>query len=78
MSDLKSLRIEKKMTQQQVADLVGISLRSYKTYENESGKADTMVKADLCRGQVEGLQHPYCHLPSSLHCLHRRHHEGRL
>ena len=42
MSDLKSLRIEKKMTQQQVADLVGISLRSYKTYENEPEKADTI------------------------------------
>lgn len=42
MSDLKSLRIEKKMTQQQVADLVGISLRSYKAYENEPKKADTI------------------------------------
>lgn len=42
MSSLKALRIEKKMTQQQVADLVGISLRSYKTYENEPQKADTI------------------------------------
>ncbi len=42
MGELKSLRIEKKMTQQQVADLVGISLRSYKTYENEPKKADTI------------------------------------
>lgn len=42
MGDLKSLRIEKKMTQQQVADLVGISLRSYKAYENEPKKADTI------------------------------------
>ena len=42
MSELKTLRIEKKMTQQQVADLVGISLRSYKTYENEPQKADTI------------------------------------
>lgn len=33
MSKLKSLRIEKKLTQQQVADLMGISLRSYKSYE---------------------------------------------
>ena len=30
------------MTQQQVADLVGISLRSYKAYENEPEKADTI------------------------------------
>lgn len=42
MSELKNLRIEKKMTQQQVADLVGISLRSYKTYENEPKKANTI------------------------------------
>lgn len=42
MSELKTLRIEKKMTQQQVAELVGISLRSYKTYENEPEKVDTI------------------------------------
>ena len=33
MEDLKELRIEKKMTQKQVSELVGISLRSYKTYD---------------------------------------------
>lgn len=38
MVDLKELRNEKKMTQQQVADLVGISLRSYKSYENDEQK----------------------------------------
>ena len=38
MSKLKSLRIEKKLTQQQVADLMGISLRSYKSYENDEEK----------------------------------------
>lgn len=42
MSELKTLRIEKKMTQQQVAVLAGISLRSYKAYENEPEKADTI------------------------------------
>ena len=42
MIDLKELRIEKKMTQQQVADLVGISLRSYKSYENDEEKRDTI------------------------------------
>ena len=42
MGNLKSLRIEKKMTQQQVADLVGISLRSYKAYENEPEKEETI------------------------------------
>ena len=38
MTELKKLRKEKKMTQQQAADLIGISLRSYKSYENELTK----------------------------------------
>ena len=38
MCKLKNLRAEKKLTQQQVADLVGISLRSYKSYENDEKK----------------------------------------
>ena len=42
MVDLKELRIEKKMTQQEVAELVGISLRSYKSYENDEEKRDTI------------------------------------
>ena len=42
MINLKELRIEKKMTQQEVADLVGISLRSYKSYENDEDKQDTI------------------------------------
>lgn len=42
MVNLKELRIEKKMTQKQVADLVGISLRSYKSYENDTEKHDTI------------------------------------
>lgn len=42
MGELKDLRIEKKMTQQQVADLVGISLRSYKSYENDEEKQGTI------------------------------------
>lgn len=41
MSELKALRIEKKMTQLEVADLVGISLRSYKSYENDEDKRGT-------------------------------------
>jgi len=42
MDKLKELRIEKKLTQPQVADLVGISLRSYKSYENDPSKKDTL------------------------------------
>ena len=37
--ELKELRQSKKLTQQQVADLVGISLRSYKSYK--------MIKANM-------------------------------
>ena len=42
MGRLKDLRNEKKLTQQQVADLVGISLRSYKSYENDEEKEGTI------------------------------------
>jgi len=42
MSELKKLRIEKKLTQQQVAQLVGVSLRSYKSYENDEKKQGTI------------------------------------
>ena len=42
MRELKQLRTEKKLTQQQVADLMGISLRSYKSYENDPKKDGTL------------------------------------
>lgn len=42
MSELRELRLEKKMTQQQVADLMGISLRSYISYENDEEKIGTL------------------------------------
>lgn len=42
MTDLKRLRQEKKITQKQAAELTGISLRSYKSYENDSEKAETI------------------------------------
>ena len=42
MCKLKDLRAEKKLTQQQVADLVGISLRSYKSYEKDEKKVGTL------------------------------------
>lgn len=40
--ELKELRQTKKLTQQQVADLVGISLRSYKSYENDKKKSGSI------------------------------------
>ena len=42
MNKIKKMRTEKKLTQQQVADLVGISLRSYKSYENDEEKRETI------------------------------------
>lgn len=42
MGELKELRNEKKLTQQQVADLVGVSLRSYISYENDESKERTL------------------------------------
>lgn len=42
MSKLKDLRMEKKLTQQQVANLVGVSLRSYKSYENDEEKVGSL------------------------------------
>ena len=41
MSDLKTLRESKKMTQKEAAEYLGISLRSYSTYENNIVKEDT-------------------------------------
>ena len=42
MSTLKALRISKKLTQKQASDLLGVSLRSYKEYENDEAKADSL------------------------------------
>lgn len=41
MNDLKSLRESKKLTQKEAANQIGISLRSYVTYENDLSKRDT-------------------------------------
>ncbi|MCR5101390.1 MAG: nucleotidyltransferase domain-containing protein [Butyrivibrio sp.] len=54
MSDIKELRIEKKLTQKQVAELVGISLRSYKSYENEEEKKGT-IKYNYILGMLQSI-----------------------
>lgn len=56
MSGLKELRVEKKMTQQQVADFIGISLRSYKSYENDAEKYDT-IKYKYIVEQLEKINY---------------------
>ena len=45
---LKDLRKSIRLTQAQAADVLGISLRSYKSYENEVGKAKTSKYAKYC------------------------------
>ncbi len=42
MSKLKSLRIEKTLHNKNNQDLMGISLRSYKSYENDEEKIGTL------------------------------------
>lgn len=42
MQTLKELRISKNLTQKEVATLASISLRSYKSYENDKSKIDTI------------------------------------
>ncbi len=42
MCSLKDIRIEKKLTQQEVANLMGMSLRSYVSYENDETKQNTI------------------------------------
>ena len=42
MSEIKNIRLEKKLTQKQVSEILGISLRSYKTYENDITKKGTI------------------------------------
>ncbi len=40
--NLKEVRLSKNLTQQQASDFLGVSLRSYKTYETDLTKADTI------------------------------------
>lgn len=42
MNIIKELRIEKGLTQKELAQIVGISLRSYKMYENDENKVGTI------------------------------------
>lgn len=42
MSFLKEIRIKKGLTQQEASAILGVSLRSYKDYENNDSKKDTI------------------------------------
>ncbi len=41
MTDLKTLRISKHLTQKEAAERIGVSLRSYISYENDQRKTDS-------------------------------------
>ena len=41
MSDLKTIRLDKELTQKEAAERLGISLRSYVTYENDESRSGT-------------------------------------
>ena len=41
MSALKELRLDKGLTQKQASEIIGVSLRTYKSYENDNSKSDT-------------------------------------
>ncbi len=41
MTDLKSLRLQKKLTQKEAANMIGVSLRSYISFENDESKVGT-------------------------------------
>ena len=42
MSDLKELRLSKNLTQKEASTILGVSLRSYKEYENSEKKVGTL------------------------------------
>ena len=45
---LKELRLSKGITQSEAAALLGVSLRSYKQYENDENKINTMKYNYMC------------------------------
>lgn len=52
-TSLRQLREQARLTQQQAAELLQISLRSYKSYENEPEKKDTLKYRYLVRDLSE-------------------------
>ena len=46
MNELKTIRINKRMTQQEAAARLGVSLRSYVSYENDETKKNYIVYTD--------------------------------
>ena len=55
MNALKTIRINKHMTQQEAADRIGVSLRSYVTYENDASKTNCAKYRFLLR-ELESMK----------------------
>ncbi|MBO4830948.1 MAG: nucleotidyltransferase domain-containing protein [Oscillospiraceae bacterium] len=49
MTELRKVRTSKRMTQQEAADRIGVSLRSYVSYENDETKSDSAKYRFLLR-----------------------------
>lgn len=54
MKDLKEIRTKKRLTQKEAADRIGISLRSYVSYENDRSKSKTS-KYRFLVSEIENL-----------------------
>ena len=46
--NLKEIRTSKRITQKEASNILGISLRSYKSYENDLDKIKTFKYTYLC------------------------------
>ena len=53
MTELKALRTDRGLTQKEAAQLIGVSLRSYISYENEEELAETPKYRFLLREMIE-------------------------
>ncbi len=53
---LKELRIKGKLTQAEAADILKVSLRSYKSYENDADKRDTLKYSYMVKKLSEDIE----------------------
>ena len=59
MGELKSLRIERKLTQNQAADILGVSLRSYKSEINPIDEENGIVDIDYIKRKCSDVFDKY-------------------
>ena len=58
MTNLKKIRISKNLTQKQACSLLGISLRSYITYETDESKVGSMKYCYMVEFLQKNLDNP--------------------